>query len=384
MKINILCLSAFVCAIGMNLSIAQTKTIAYQELPDALGNASGSGIFLGATMTASEMTVSFSGPSDRWIALGFGSFMDPTDVLMYSGGKSGATHAVDWFDYYNSASNATGVNKDATQNWTITSNTVTSGLRTVSATRSLNTGDVNDVTLLYSAASLSVVWARGGTASYTIANHGSSNRAAGIVLPWTLADATNPTLAASSALSPADNATGVLVGTNVTATFSENVQFGTGLIRLYESTGTLVESFDVTSSTNVTVSGATVTINPSANLANSTSYYCTIDNGAIVDLASNPYAGFSDNSTWNFTTEVNSASTLELGEMNYVQVKDKHVMIILDGTSDFSVQIFDAQGKLVSNTKNQKTIDLSKENNGVYLMTILFGQENVQTRFLLD
>ena len=310
--------------------------------------------------------------------------MAPTDVLMYSGGKTGATHAVDWFDYYNNSTNATGVNKDATQNWTITSNTVTSGQRTVVATRALNTADANDLALLYSAANLRVVWARGGTASYTIANHGSSNRAAGIVLPWTLPDATNPTLATSSALSPADNATGVLVSTNVTATFSENVQFGTGLIRLYESTGTLAESFDVTSSTAISVSGATVTINPTANLAYSTSYYCTIDNGAIVDLASNPYAGFSDNSTWNFTTEANSASTLELGEMNYVQVKDKHVMIMLDGSSDFSVNIFDAQGKLVSNTKNQKMIDLSKEENGVYLMNIVFGQQTVQTRFLLD
>lgn len=384
MKTKFLCLSAFLCACGINLSIAQTKTIAYQELPNALGNATGSGMFLGATMTTTDITVTFTGPSDRWIALGFGSFMDPTDVLMYSGGKSGATHAVDWFDYYNSASNAAGVNKDATQNWTITSNTVTAGQRTVTATRVLNTADANDVAFTYSAANLNVVWARGGTASYTIANHGSSNRAAGIVLPWTLPDATNPTLAVSSALSPADNATGVVVGTNLTATFSENVQVGTGFIKLYESAGTLVESFDVTSSTGISVSGATITINPSATLSFSTSYYCTIDNGAIVDLASNPFAGFTDNSTWNFTTEANSASTLELGDLNYVQVKDKHVIINLDGSSDFSVKIFDAQGKLVSETKNQKMIDLTREHNGVYLMTILVGQKTVQTRFLID
>ena len=156
------------------------------------------------------------------------------------------------------------------------------------------------------------------------------------------------------------------------------------MIRLFESTGTLAESFDVTSSAAISVSGATVTINPTANLAYSTSYYCTIDNGSIVDLASNPYAGFSDNSTWNFTTEVNSVSTLELGEMNYVQVKDKHVIIMLDGSSNFSVKILDAQGKLVSDTKNQKMIDLSKENNGVYFMNIEVGQHTVQTKFLLD
>ena len=101
---------------------------------------------------------------DRWIARGFGSLMRPTDVLIYSGGKTGATHAVDWFDYYNSAGTAIGVNKDATQNWTITSNTVTSGQRTVIATRSLSTGDANDVAMLYSATNLNVVWARGATA----------------------------------------------------------------------------------------------------------------------------------------------------------------------------------------------------------------------------
>ena len=197
-------------------------------------------------------------------------------------------------------------------------------------------------------------------------------------------DATSPTLAASSALSQADNAIGVLVGTNVTATFSENVQLGTGFINLYESSGNLVESFNVTSSTNVSVNGTTVTINPTANLAYSTSYYCTIDNGAITDLALNLYAGFLDNASWNFTTGVNSASTLELGEINYVQVKDKHVNIMLEGSSDFAVKIFDAQGKLVSDTKNQKMIDLSKENNGVYFMSILAGQQTDQTRFLLN
>jgi len=39
---------------------------------------------------------------------------------------------------------------------------------------------------------------------------------------------------------------------------------------------------------------------------------------------------------------------------------------------------------LISDTKNQKTIDLSKENNGVYFMNILFGQQTVQTKFLLN
>ncbi len=488
----------------MNEILAQTKTITYQELPDAVGAPTGSGMFLGASMTASDITVTFSGPSDRWFALGFGSFMSPTDVLMYSGGKVGATHAVDWFDYYNSASNAAGVNKDLTQNWTVTSNTVLSGVRTVIATRVLNTGDANDLALLYSDANLNVVWARGATASYSISNHGTTNRSAGIILPWIIPDVTPPTLAVSSALLPADNATGVALGTNMTATFSENVQFGTGLISLHLSTGVLVESFDVASSSNVTISGTiltinpttnllsltdyylqiaptaiqdiagnpyagittntdwnfttldnssdvtspllsvtpfvpadnsmtasvsndfqvnfnedvmlgtaglitlklsdgttvetfdvssstlfsvngtTVTINPTANLLYSTSYYCTIDNAAIVDLALNPYVGFADNATWNFQTESDpSAGIGELEQQSYVQVIEKNLFIKVE-SKDFSVKIYDTQGRLVSDSKNHTIIDLSKEKSGVYLVNLMLENQLIQIRILLN
>jgi hypothetical protein len=49
-------------------------------------------------------------------ALGIGSLMDPTDVFIYSSGKTGATHTLDWFDYFNSSATSTGVNKDLIQN----------------------------------------------------------------------------------------------------------------------------------------------------------------------------------------------------------------------------------------------------------------------------
>ena len=301
MRSKIISLAFLIGVFDGNL-FSQTKTIGYQELPDHLGNPTGSGIFLGATMTPTDITITFSGPSDRWIALGIGSLMDPTDVFIYSSGKTGATHTLDWFDYYNSSSNATGVNKDITQNWTVTSNTVQSGLRTVVAARILNTSDVNDLTLSFSDANLNVVWAKGSAASYTISYHGSTNRAAGIVLPWTIPDVTPPTLASSSALSPADNATGVALGTNMSAAFSENVQLGTGLISLYLSNGTLVESFDVATSTNVSVNNSSITINPTNDLLGITNYYIQIAPTAIKDLAGNFYGGITDNSSWNFTT----------------------------------------------------------------------------------
>ncbi len=85
-------------------------------------------------------------------------------------------------------------------------------------------------------------------------------------------------------------------------TFSEAVLKGTGTIEIHSgsATGTLVESYDAATNTaNLSVSGNTLTINPTANLANSTHYFVVLGNGSIKDLAGNSYAGASD---YDFTT----------------------------------------------------------------------------------
>lgn len=177
-------LSIFFVGFCFSVATAQTKTIAYQELPDAMGNATGSGMFFGASMDSDTITVTFGGIFDRWLALGFGNSMSPTDALIFSEGKSGASHAQDWFDYYNSSGGISGVNKDASQDWIIVSSNILGGIRAVTAKRALNTSDNNDVALSFNDASLRLVWAKGASASYTLNNHGPSNRAYGINLPW--------------------------------------------------------------------------------------------------------------------------------------------------------------------------------------------------------
>ena len=166
------------------LAQSQIKTIPYQALPTAAGTTVGSTMFFGASMSTSTITITFTGPSDRYIALGLGTFMNPTDALIYTVGKPGAFHALGWNDYYVSSGNINGVNNDVNQDWTILSNTVASGQRTVVASRALSTGDANDAIVSYTAASLGVVWARNATADYTIAYHGNTNRAFNIILPW--------------------------------------------------------------------------------------------------------------------------------------------------------------------------------------------------------
>jgi methionine-rich copper-binding protein CopC len=114
-----------------------------------------------------------------------------------------------------------------------------------------------------------------------------------------VADTTAPTIAT---LSPADDATDVAVEANLVATFDENIQKGTGFITLKKTAdNSEVETFDVATSPRITVSGATLTIDPTANLAVVTGYYVQIAPAAIQDLSGNSFAGIADSTTWNFT-----------------------------------------------------------------------------------
>ena len=104
--------------------------------------------------------------------------------------------------------------------------------------------------------------------------------------------------------SPADAVTGVAVSSNIVLTFSEAIQTGLGSISIRSGSaiGTVIESYDVTNSQNLTISGNTLTINPSSDLSKGTHYFVTIDATAIQDLAGNAYVGSSD---YNFTTALN-------------------------------------------------------------------------------
>ncbi|MFB8794739.1 MAG: Ig-like domain-containing protein [Microcoleus sp.] len=122
---------------------------------------------------------------------------------------------------------------------------------------------------------------------------------------WNFTTAVAPdTTPPTATFTPADNATTVAVAANLVVTLSEAVQKGTGNIVIKKSSdNSVVETINVTS-TNVTVSGSSVTVNPTADLAQGTGYYVEIAAGAIKDLAGNNYAGTTGATTWNFTTAV--------------------------------------------------------------------------------
>ena len=110
-------------------------------------------------------------------------------------------------------------------------------------------------------------------------------------------DVTPPAI---STLTPPDNSTGVAASSTASITFNEPIQKGTsGTITVKDAAGNTVQTIDVTTA-SVTVSGSTASFNLS--LSPATSYYIQISAGAFKDLAGNDFAGISNNTTWNFTT----------------------------------------------------------------------------------
>ena len=91
-------------------------------------------------------------------------------------------------------------------------------------------------------------------------------------------------------------------GVNLVASFNEPIQASTGNIVITKSpSGPAFATIPVTDP-QVSISGSTLTINPTANLALGTTYYVEIAPGAIQDVSGNDFSGISGTSLWAFTT----------------------------------------------------------------------------------
>ncbi len=86
---------------------------------------------------------------------------------------------------------------------------------------------------------------------------------------------------------------GITADSNLVFIFNETIRSGSGFIELHSNSenGSLVEQYNIATSSNITIVGDTLTINPSADLQNGTHYFVTFDEGAIKDRAGNSYAG---------------------------------------------------------------------------------------------
>ena len=141
------------------------------------------------------------------------------------------------------------------------------------------------------------------TEYYVLIDSSAFNGFDGIASKTTLnfktVDNNNPTLTSAS---PSDDASNVSVSSNIVLKFNEAVDAESGNIDIINtSTGEAIE-IDVTGSL-LSGSGTTeITINPSSDLENDTSYHVKIDSTAFDDAVGNSYAGISNTTTLNFTT----------------------------------------------------------------------------------
>lgn len=109
-------------------------------------------------------------------------------------------------------------------------------------------------------------------------------------------DSTPPT----ASFSPADEATGVAIDANIILYFNESIKRGAGSISLKTSLGYVIATYDAATSSNLSISGSTLTINPTEDLSYSSGYKVEFAAGSIKDLAGNNFAGTTD---YNFTTK---------------------------------------------------------------------------------
>jgi len=100
-----------------------------------------------------------------------------------------------------------------------------------------------------------------------------------------------------TSLAPPTGSTDVGVSTNIVFTFDKNIRSGVGTITLRtgSASGTIIESYDVTSSARLTFNTNTLTIDPTSNLSVTTNYYVVVPDEAV--------AGYAGTDTYNFTTE---------------------------------------------------------------------------------
>lgn len=117
-----------------------------------------------------NVTVTLTGPSDRWFAIGFNALgmMPGTDVIFYADGADGTGP----YDAHLVGQNAPV--EDDSQDWEILENNADGNFRTVVATRPLDTGDSDDYVFDFEAPTLTIIYAHGTSASTGLAFHGGN------------------------------------------------------------------------------------------------------------------------------------------------------------------------------------------------------------------
>lgn len=303
----ILLFSSILCICSL---YAQTYTTGVINLTTTSGLAMSVKIDIGT-----QVTLTLTGPSGRWFAVGFNSnsMAFGTDVVgVHSAGTLNA------FD--NSLVGYSAPVSDAQQDWTISSDVVNAGVRTIIATRALNTFDANDYTFSPTPTSIGLIWARSSTASFSYSNHGPTNRGTALV-SFTYVPPPSPPAAptgaafqtfCSGATLAQLSATGSSIQWYATATGGSPLPSNTVLVNgaMYYASQT-VNGLESTSRLMVHV---IVNTAPSApNAINGPVHFCYATNGQSYSIA-----GISGATSYIWTTPAGATGTSSSTSINLI------------------------------------------------------------------
>jgi photosystem II stability/assembly factor-like uncharacterized protein len=194
----------------------------------------------------------------------------------------------------------------------------------------------------------------------------------------TYVDNIPPTLAS---FTPIHNSIDIPNTTNLTMTFSEPIQKGSGNILIKKVSDNTIDATIAITSNEVTINNNLVTINPSQDLGLKILYYLEIQAGAIRDLANNNYAGIANTTTWRFTThEIPNAIEDDLLSRSislFPNPSTDKIVLKADnlGNLKFDLKLVNAQGKIVLEQQG-KQLDFHNElninhlANGVYWLKL--------------
>ena len=118
--------------------------------------------------TTNKVTMTMVGPSTVWLAVALNTSAGNS---MGSGGEDVILYDSTGLKDRNLTGAQNAPNVDASQDWTQSSNTVASGVRTIVATRDLNTNDSNDYVFTTTSTTFPLLWAKGS--SLTLGYHGA-------------------------------------------------------------------------------------------------------------------------------------------------------------------------------------------------------------------
>ena len=363
---------------------------------------------------STNVTMTITGPSLRWFALGFGAvnMANGTDVV---GIHSAA--ALPNFDA-KLTGNAAPVT-DAQQNWTITSDQVAAGVRTIIATRALNTGDANDYAFTAATGTLSLIWARGSSNSFSYSGgHGNTNR--GVITatftavqappPLTITPSTNTICYGSSATLTANSVAGVSYlwspGGQTTASITVNPITTTtySCTATQNGANTTVNSVVTVNLVGTTVSQSGTTL--TANTSGASYQWLNCNNNTIISgqisqsytaTSNGNYAVIITQSACSDTSSCLSINTIGIVESSlssfiiiYPNPSNGKFQITFEGSQDVKnckMEIYNVYGEIIyqsaiTNTKSD--IDLRNQTNGLYFVKIYNGQTTLTRKIVIE